>query len=71
MNAAASAVVAEIPEITIAYGVSDEYRHAWPFGTQTSPENLFANAGSAVSFFTKPVLYLSAAQGMSDVPAQF
>jgi hypothetical protein len=26
MNAAAKAVVTEIPEITIAYGVSDEYR---------------------------------------------
>lgn len=26
MNAAAKAVVADLPEITIAYGVSDEYR---------------------------------------------
>lgn len=26
MNAAAKAVVTELPEITIAYGVSDEYR---------------------------------------------
>lgn len=26
MNAAAKAVVTEIPDITIAYGVSDEYR---------------------------------------------
>lgn len=28
MNAAARAVVTEIPDITIAYGVSDEYRLA-------------------------------------------
>jgi tRNA(His) guanylyltransferase len=28
MNAAARAVMSEIPDITIAYGVSDEYRHA-------------------------------------------
>jgi tRNA(His) guanylyltransferase len=28
MNAAARAVMAELPDITIAYGVSDEYRHA-------------------------------------------
>ncbi|KAH6634230.1 Thg1 C terminal domain-containing protein, partial [Chaetomium sp. MPI-SDFR-AT-0129] len=27
MNAAARAVMAELPDITIAYGVSDEYRH--------------------------------------------
>lgn len=26
MNAAAKAVVSDLPEITIAYGVSDEYR---------------------------------------------
>jgi tRNA(His) guanylyltransferase len=26
MNAAAKAVVTELPDITIAYGVSDEYR---------------------------------------------
>jgi tRNA(His) guanylyltransferase len=28
MNAAARAVMAELPDITIAYGVSDEFRHA-------------------------------------------
>ncbi len=28
MNAAARAVMAELPDITIAYGVSDEYRFA-------------------------------------------
>ena len=27
MNAAARAVVTELPDITIAYGVSDEYRY--------------------------------------------
>lgn len=27
MNAAAKAVVTDLPEITIAYGVSDEYRY--------------------------------------------
>lgn len=30
MNAAAKAVVADLPEITIAYGVSDEYRYYSP-----------------------------------------
>lgn len=33
MNTAAKAVVTELPEITIAYGVSDEYRFI--------PTNLF------------------------------
>jgi tRNA(His) guanylyltransferase len=28
MNSAAKAVVTELPDITIAYGVSDEYRYA-------------------------------------------
>lgn len=28
MNAAARAVMSELPDITIAYGVSDEYRYA-------------------------------------------
>lgn len=28
MNAAAKAVVTELPDITIAYGISDEYRWA-------------------------------------------
>jgi len=32
MNAAARAVMAELPDITIAYGVSDEYRHALVHG---------------------------------------
>ena len=27
MNAAAKAVLAELPDITIAYGISDEYRY--------------------------------------------
>ena len=27
MNAAAKAVMTEIPEITVAYGISDEYRY--------------------------------------------
>lgn len=27
MNAAANAVVIDLPEITISYGVSDEYRY--------------------------------------------
>lgn len=27
MNAAAKAVMTEMPEITIAYGISDEYRY--------------------------------------------
>lgn len=31
MNAAARGVVAELPDITIAYGVSDEYRYFEPF----------------------------------------
>lgn len=30
MNAAAKAVVTELPDITIAYGISDEYRLVWP-----------------------------------------
>lgn len=30
MNAAAKAVVTDLPEITIAYGVSDEYRYLIP-----------------------------------------
>lgn len=29
MNAAARAVVTELPDITVAYGVSDEYRFDW------------------------------------------
>jgi tRNA(His) 5'-end guanylyltransferase len=28
MNAAAKAVVTELPDVTIAYGVSDEYRYS-------------------------------------------
>lgn len=28
MNAAAKAVVADLPDITLAYGISDEYRSA-------------------------------------------
>jgi tRNA(His) guanylyltransferase len=28
MNAAAKAVMAELPDITIAYGISDEYRYS-------------------------------------------
>ncbi len=32
MNAAAKAVMTELPDITIAYGVSDEYRYSlWVF----------------------------------------
>lgn len=31
MNAAARGVVTELPDITIAYGVSDEYRYFEPF----------------------------------------
>lgn len=31
MNAAAKAVVTDLPEITIAYGVSDEYRSVFLF----------------------------------------
>jgi tRNA(His) 5'-end guanylyltransferase len=33
MNAAARAVMAELPDITIAYGVSDEYRHEPKLGS--------------------------------------
>lgn len=36
MNAAAKAVVTDLPEITIAYGVSDEYRYdSFSFSLQT------------------------------------
>jgi tRNA(His) guanylyltransferase len=35
MNAAAKAVVTDLPEITISYGVSDEYRY-YPSFTRKS-----------------------------------
>lgn len=35
MNAAARAVVTELPDITVAYGVSDEYRFDWTIGSRS------------------------------------
>ena len=36
MNAAAKMVVGELSEVTIAYGVSDEYRYAFSFRAEQS-----------------------------------
>ena len=40
MNAAARAVVTEIPDITVAYGVSDEYRLDTRFGSDSAASYL-------------------------------
>lgn len=61
MNAAAKAVMADIPDITIAYGVSDEYR-------QVSMSFLISwfmsLTRSSVLSFTSPACSLSVGQGM-------
>ncbi len=46
MNAAASAVVKDIPDLCIAYGVSDEYRSVnyCPLFTTLAPQNIFLSS---------------------------
>jgi hypothetical protein len=60
MNAAARQVVSEISDITVAYGVSDEYRHVL---AQRSRHGYLLTSGLALSS-TRPAVSLSVAGGM-------
>jgi tRNA(His) 5'-end guanylyltransferase len=53
MNAAARAVVADLPEITIAYGISDEYRSL--LSTTPHETEVAADIRAASSFTSRAV----------------
>lgn len=61
MNAAARAVVTELPDITIAYGVSDEYRLG--IAVFTGYALLTYRESYLASSFTSPVFSLSGERG--------
>ena len=63
MNAAAAAVMKEIPDIRIAFGVSDEYRFVANF-RELQP--LAADQTDLVSFLIARASFLTVAKGWSD-----
>ena len=66
MNAAARAVVTEIPDITIAYGVSDEYRQIFSLLCCSLFVDITheTDSGFTALFSTKQLHSSSAGQGM-------
>jgi len=63
MNAAAMAVLKELPDINFAYGVSDEFR----YGTRTRPTDLRVLSVSASSLIDR-VGFLTDVKGISPLP---
>lgn len=65
MNAAAKAVVTELPDITIAYGVSDEYRLVLLVRVWEMVSLLTASRLRPASFSTRQVPCSNAGPGLS------
>jgi tRNA(His) 5'-end guanylyltransferase len=63
MNAAAKAVLTELPDIVIAYGISDEYRYSLLFSPKPA-RNKSNYAWNAVSCSTNHAPFSNGGQGM-------
>jgi len=67
MNAAAKAVMMELSDVVVGYGVSDEFRYVWfrkvgRFGLRVRLK------GIIVSCFINPVIFLREERGMFVFP---
>lgn len=64
MNAAARAVMAELPDITIAYGVSDEYRHV---SVSRDGRRIMSLTRRSALYSIRPAAFSNVARGMISI----